>query len=255
MVCNGLVRAAAAAPARLEAERPAARTWRGAAARHPPRRHLRHRPAAAICSIALLGQTQALASIGLVSFAAIAQFAPAFFGGLVWRNGTARGAIAGIVVGLRASGPTRCCCRGSSRPAGCRAAVLDGRPVRPGLPVAAGAVLPAVRAADARRAVEHRRQRAGVRHRLAAARARADRAPAGADLRARRPAARRRCRRRSGCGARRSRSATCSRRSRAISAPSAPSARSPSMPPAASAPLVAARRKPTSSCCASPSIC
>jgi Na+/proline symporter/signal transduction histidine kinase len=45
------------------------------------------------------GETQ-LASIGLVSFAAIAQFAPAFFGGLVWRRGTARGAIGGIVAGF-----------------------------------------------------------------------------------------------------------------------------------------------------------
>ena len=48
----------------------------------------------------LLGQSHGLASIGLVSFAAIAQFAPAFFGGLLWRNGTARGAIAGIVTGF-----------------------------------------------------------------------------------------------------------------------------------------------------------
>jgi Na+/proline symporter/signal transduction histidine kinase len=47
-----------------------------------------------------LGQAHALASIGLVSFAAIAQFAPAFFGGLLWRNATARGAIAGIVTGF-----------------------------------------------------------------------------------------------------------------------------------------------------------
>jgi Na+/proline symporter/signal transduction histidine kinase len=41
-----------------------------------------------------------LASIGLLSFAAIAQLAPAFFGGLVWRRGTARGAIAGMTVGI-----------------------------------------------------------------------------------------------------------------------------------------------------------
>src|SRR5262249_37496843 len=46
------------------------------------------------------GQAHGLASIGLVSFAAIAQFAPAFFGGLIWRNATARGAIAGIVAGF-----------------------------------------------------------------------------------------------------------------------------------------------------------
>jgi Na+/proline symporter/signal transduction histidine kinase len=48
----------------------------------------------------LLGQTHGLASIGLVSFAAIAQFAPAFFGGLIWRKATARGAIAGTVIGF-----------------------------------------------------------------------------------------------------------------------------------------------------------
>jgi Na+/proline symporter/signal transduction histidine kinase/ActR/RegA family two-component response regulator len=48
----------------------------------------------------LLGHTHGLASIGLVSFAAVAQFAPAFFGGLVWRDATARGAIAGIVAGF-----------------------------------------------------------------------------------------------------------------------------------------------------------
>src|SRR6185295_11308445 len=34
-----------------------------------------------------------LAAIGLLSFAAVAQLAPAFFGGLVWRDGTARGAL------------------------------------------------------------------------------------------------------------------------------------------------------------------
>jgi Na+/proline symporter/signal transduction histidine kinase len=45
------------------------------------------------------GEAQ-LASIGLLSFAAIAQLAPAFFGGLFWRRGTGRGAIAGMSVGL-----------------------------------------------------------------------------------------------------------------------------------------------------------
>jgi Na+/proline symporter/signal transduction histidine kinase/CheY-like chemotaxis protein len=41
-----------------------------------------------------------LASIGLLSFAAIAQLTPAFFGGLIWRRGTARGAIAGMTAGI-----------------------------------------------------------------------------------------------------------------------------------------------------------
>lgn len=41
-----------------------------------------------------------LASIGLLSFAAIAQFAPALLGGLLWRRATARGAIAGMCAGF-----------------------------------------------------------------------------------------------------------------------------------------------------------
>ncbi len=45
-----------------------------------------------------LGNTQ-LAAIGLLSFAAIAQLAPAFFGGLFWRRATARGAMGGMLVG------------------------------------------------------------------------------------------------------------------------------------------------------------
>lgn len=48
----------------------------------------------------LAGDSAALASIGLLSFAAIAQFAPAFFGGLLWRRATARGAIAGMLTGF-----------------------------------------------------------------------------------------------------------------------------------------------------------
>ena len=42
----------------------------------------------------------ALASIGLMSFAAIAQIAPAFFGGLFWRRGNALGATAGLISGI-----------------------------------------------------------------------------------------------------------------------------------------------------------
>jgi Na+/proline symporter len=41
-----------------------------------------------------------LASIGLLSFAAVAQLAPVFFGGLVWREATARGALAGLIAGI-----------------------------------------------------------------------------------------------------------------------------------------------------------
>ncbi len=46
----------------------------------------------------LTGET-ALVSIGLLSFAAVAQIAPAFLGGLFWRRGTARGALAGMAAG------------------------------------------------------------------------------------------------------------------------------------------------------------
>jgi Na+/proline symporter/signal transduction histidine kinase len=46
-----------------------------------------------------LGEAQ-LAAIGLLSFAAIAQLAPAFFGGLFWQRATARGAMGGMLVGF-----------------------------------------------------------------------------------------------------------------------------------------------------------
>ncbi len=51
------------------------------------------------------GEAQ-LAAIGLLSFAAIAQLAPAFFGGLLWRQGTAAGAIAGMSAGILVWGYT-----------------------------------------------------------------------------------------------------------------------------------------------------
>ena len=41
-----------------------------------------------------------LASVGLISFAAIAQLAPAFFGGLVWRGANGRGAALGMSSGI-----------------------------------------------------------------------------------------------------------------------------------------------------------
>jgi Na+/proline symporter/signal transduction histidine kinase len=47
----------------------------------------------------LAGEAQ-LAAIGLLAFAAVAQLAPAFFGGLFWRRGTAQGAIAGMTLGI-----------------------------------------------------------------------------------------------------------------------------------------------------------
>jgi Na+/proline symporter/signal transduction histidine kinase/CheY-like chemotaxis protein len=45
------------------------------------------------------GEAQ-LFAIGILAFAAIAQLAPAFFGGLLWRRATAAGAIAGMCAGI-----------------------------------------------------------------------------------------------------------------------------------------------------------
>ncbi len=47
----------------------------------------------------LAGGLESLAAIGLLSFAAIAQFAPALFGGLIWQGANRQGAIAGILGG------------------------------------------------------------------------------------------------------------------------------------------------------------
>lgn len=48
----------------------------------------------------LIGETYALVAIGLVSFAAAAQFAPAIIGALYWKAGSRRGALAGIAAGF-----------------------------------------------------------------------------------------------------------------------------------------------------------
>ncbi len=48
----------------------------------------------------LAGEAYALVSIGLVSFAAVAQFAPAMIGGLYWKGGTRTGALAGLLAGF-----------------------------------------------------------------------------------------------------------------------------------------------------------
>ena len=46
------------------------------------------------------GEAYALVSIGLVSFAAVAQFAPALLGGLYWKGATRNGALAGLSAGF-----------------------------------------------------------------------------------------------------------------------------------------------------------
>jgi Na+/proline symporter/signal transduction histidine kinase len=48
----------------------------------------------------LAGESDALVTIGLVSFAAAAQFAPAIIGGIFWKGGTRGGALAGLSLGF-----------------------------------------------------------------------------------------------------------------------------------------------------------
>ena len=48
----------------------------------------------------LAGEAYALVSIGLISFAAVAQFAPAVLGGIFWKGGTRSGALCGLLAGF-----------------------------------------------------------------------------------------------------------------------------------------------------------
>ncbi len=48
----------------------------------------------------LIGESYALVTIGLMSFCAAAQFAPAIIGGIFWKNGTYRGALTGLSLGF-----------------------------------------------------------------------------------------------------------------------------------------------------------
>src|SRR5512138_2284767 len=47
-----------------------------------------------------IGQPEALVTIGLVSFAAAAQFAPAIVGGIFWKGGSRQGALTGLTLGF-----------------------------------------------------------------------------------------------------------------------------------------------------------
>ncbi len=47
-----------------------------------------------------IGEFYPLVSIGLVSFAAVAQFAPSILGGIFWKDGTHAGALSGLVAGF-----------------------------------------------------------------------------------------------------------------------------------------------------------
>ena len=48
----------------------------------------------------LAGEAYALVAIGLISFAAVAQFAPAIIGGIFWKGGTRTGAVCGLAAGF-----------------------------------------------------------------------------------------------------------------------------------------------------------
>ncbi len=54
----------------------------------------------------LIGESYALVSIGLVSFVAAAQFAPAILFGMYWRNATRMGAMSGLLAGFAVWGYT-----------------------------------------------------------------------------------------------------------------------------------------------------
>ncbi|MGH8642682.1 MAG: ATP-binding protein, partial [Burkholderiales bacterium] len=48
----------------------------------------------------LAGEAYALVSMGLISFSAVAQFAPAIIGGIFWKGGTRAGAVCGLAAGF-----------------------------------------------------------------------------------------------------------------------------------------------------------
>ena len=71
--------------------------------RHPaddPPRHDHPRGAAWLCLCPLIGESYALVTIGLVSFAAAMQFVPAIVGGIYWKGATKAGAVAGLTGGF-----------------------------------------------------------------------------------------------------------------------------------------------------------
>jgi Na+/proline symporter/nitrogen-specific signal transduction histidine kinase len=95
MICNDLVM-------------PVLLRWKAVATRRDlPRLLLRIRRGAIVLLMMLgyayyriAGEAYALVSIGLVSFAAVAQFAPAMLGGMYWRQGTRAGALTGLTLGF-----------------------------------------------------------------------------------------------------------------------------------------------------------
>ena len=193
----------------------------------------------------------ALASIGLLSFAAIAQIAPAFLGGLIWSRGTALGASVGLVDRLRHLGLHAA----ASEPRlGRRVLVRRGRDrtVRHRGAQADLAVWRRPASTHARRGVEPDAQHPHL-YRLLAVAARRPRWSAFRRMFSW-ASAMFRSRRASACFARASRSTNCARQWRAISAKSARRV------PSKASRIAAARRsirapRPTSTCCAMRSTC
>ncbi len=131
------------------------------------------------------GEAYALVSIGLISFAAVAQFAPALFGGMYWKGGTRAGALAGLAAGFALWAWTLLL-PSIAKSGWLPAAFLAARAVRH----RAAAPRTAVRAGGLRQpdpcaAVEPARQCGAVRRRVAGARAHGPRSGAGAALRRR----------------------------------------------------------------------
>ncbi|MGE5491781.1 MAG: PAS domain-containing protein, partial [Actinomycetota bacterium] len=62
--------------------------------------------ALAYAYLRLVGSLYGLVEIGLTSFVAVAQFAPAVLGGMFWRQGNRRGALAGLTLGFLGWGYT-----------------------------------------------------------------------------------------------------------------------------------------------------
>ena len=48
----------------------------------------------------ILGDRNTLVSIGIISFVGVAQLAPSFFGGILWKQATGKGALSGMIIGL-----------------------------------------------------------------------------------------------------------------------------------------------------------
>ena len=88
------------------------RECRRAAADRAPARDLRH-PAARLSCITARPATRSSPPSACSSFAAIAQLAPAFFGGLIWRRATGARRHRRHDRRHSWSGPIRCCCRAS----------------------------------------------------------------------------------------------------------------------------------------------